>query len=169
MVDYLSRVKRLAVRLKLPLDSSENVTPYHQDKLINKEKVQSSTDDLQKVVMRQKVIASPKNKTDGSTGDDDGDDDVFWAADDDGQQQHTHCQNVRRASPVAKHQLNVPIVNKRLKNIKRPLVSTRSVPVSPVPAIPDEYELKEHKLRDHVDYLCREMVNKPTVKTYVKR
>ena len=169
MVDYLSRVKRLAVRLKLPLDSSENVTPYHQDKLINKEKVQSSTDDLQKVVMRQKVSASPKNKTDGNTVDDDGDDDVFWAADDDGQQQHAHCQNVRRASPVSKHQLNVPIVNKRLKNIKRPLVSTRSVPVSPVPAIPDEYELKEHKLRDHVDYLCREMVNKPTVKTYVKR
>ena len=154
MVDHLNRVKRLALRLRLTADNKDLPAKQEHDKLGNN----GITTDSEKVKMRHK----PENNghhTAIHDDDDDNDDEVFCAAGEEVTHVQTHMyKKVRRTPHVVKHQLNAPVVNKRLKAIKRPLASTKSMPLSPVLPVPDDNGLREQKLRDDVDFLCREMV-----------
>lgn len=152
MVDHLSRLKKLVFQLGLEHDTTE--LQIKQD-IAKSESEKNILHELNKVELRPK----PKGKYEALRHAVEDDDDVFCGAADGGHVEHLHkYRQVKRTQPVSKHQMNAPIVNKRLRKIKRPLEATRSMPLSPV-AVPNYKQLQEQKMKVDVDFLCGEMVS----------
>lgn len=201
MVDHLSRVKLLTLKLGLRRESKRFSETLDFTKLEYSKRISDKFDSLEndrcpvnyltEVEMRSKQDQTCNNLT--VVHDDN--DEVFNAGDNDSHFPFTKkgrkpipaprtskltvkapvdgIVEVPAKSPVQQtpksplneqgnamrnFQMNLPIVNKRLTNIKRPLEATKSMPLSSA-ALPDRENLKEDNLRGDIDFLCGEMVN----------
>ena len=165
MVDYLSRVKLLTIKLRLP-NHSKNESGLNEElrkscsKLLEdgEKRVSHEIVKIDKVEMRKQIREKNVENIDD-------DDDVFYDEDDKKETdsrlfkfEKATITNITTPTPKS------PLVNKRLAKVKRPLVVTRSVPLSPA-AIPDKDKVLEDKLRADMDYLCGEMVSMSTLLT----
>lgn len=157
MVDHLSRLRNLVFQLGLEHDVKE--FPVIQELAKSGSEKNNLRDlNIDAVELRQKTITKTERKSGLSEKNDD---DVFTEAGDDGPAEHMYVkksQQVKRTQPVSKYQLNAPVVNQRLRKIKRPLEATRSMPLSAA-VVPNYKQIQEQKFRADVDYLCAEMVS----------
>ena len=165
MVDYLSRVKQLTIKLKLP-NHSKNESGLNEElrkscsKLLEDDGARNFPESVKIDQVKMRTQTREKNVENV-----DDNDDVFYDEDDKKETDSRLFQfekatvtNITTQTPKS------PLVNKRLAKVKRPLVVTRSVPLSPA-AIPDKDKVLEDKLRADMDYLCGEMVSMSTLLT----
>ena len=151
MVDYLSRIKQLTIKLGLQNNSkSEPLLTEELRKSCSKLLLEDDTrasPEIGKVKLRKQLTEKPAVNIDD-------DDEVFY----DGVDGKKVDDKFQYQKVTPNPTLKSPLVNKRLAKVKRPLVVTRSVPLSPA-AIPDKDKMMEDKLRADTDFLCGEMVN----------
>ena len=152
MVDHLSRVKQLTKKLGLQRNTKSDLGSAEEDRKsftkLDIEDEKRVSYDLGKVEMRKQL----GEKHAGLTVNTDDDDDVFHDGVDGKEMDNSY--RYKKATPTP---MTAPLVNKRLRKVKRPLEVTKSMPLSPA-AIPDKEKILEDKLRADMDFLCAEMV-----------